>query len=264
MALRLLDDYLARELSDESERRVAGHLAGCADCARERDFRSALRTTLRTEWSAQPVPEGLEGRVLERVLPQPGVWRRFWRPLAVAAAAVAIVMIVWIAPNWLQPPVEAIDHHTEAIEDHLRCRYRAPVSREAETMVDKVAEKIKYVLESDPNLASFQLLNAHLCTAGGVDFVHFMFLHEGRGFSVVMEARQKGVSAWSSRAEEVMLGDMPVGIQKSGEAAVLSFQTPYHLVYLVTSPEDSTPIQALAKNLFPKIGEILFDSPRLR
>ena len=91
-----LDAYLDGELAAVDARELEAHIAQCADCARFRDGRLALRAAIKARVPAFQAPHALrEGvRAALKTTARRSLWG-WWRPLALAAslAVVAVVAV---------------------------------------------------------------------------------------------------------------------------------------------------------------------------
>lgn len=67
-----LDDYIDRELTPDELRLVREHLETCAACAAEYHFESGVLQGIREKLQRLAVPEGLMGRIAERLAREAG------------------------------------------------------------------------------------------------------------------------------------------------------------------------------------------------
>ena len=87
-----LHEYALGTLDGRDRGELAGHVNGCAECARElADLNVTVDALLALPGGAEP-PVGFESKVMERIrLARPPALRRSRRPLAFAAAALVVV-----------------------------------------------------------------------------------------------------------------------------------------------------------------------------
>jgi anti-sigma factor RsiW len=97
-----LDLYLDGELAAVDARELEAHVAQCAECARFRDGRLALRAAIKADVPAFQAPDTLRQRVRAslRTAARGQTQRRFglaswWRPLAMAASLAVVAIGSW-------------------------------------------------------------------------------------------------------------------------------------------------------------------------
>jgi anti-sigma factor RsiW len=97
-----IDAQLDGELAAVEEAALEAHVAGCADCARFRDARLALRTAIAQQVPSFQAPAGLEERVRAALRGSSGSHRAYvpaarlgWRILAVAASLAIVAVGSW-------------------------------------------------------------------------------------------------------------------------------------------------------------------------
>src|SRR5207248_550115 len=99
-----IDAYLDGELAKDDAREMATHIAGCAECIRFRNERTALRSAIAARAPESRAPDALRDRVKAslRAAAQPTITparRSFsgvvWRPLAIAASLLIIAVGSW-------------------------------------------------------------------------------------------------------------------------------------------------------------------------
>jgi mycothiol system anti-sigma-R factor len=62
--VRLLWQYMDRELDPETARRLEEHVRGCQRCERRHEFEARLRAIVQQKCAGRPAPEALRRRVL--------------------------------------------------------------------------------------------------------------------------------------------------------------------------------------------------------
>ena len=70
-AVRRLDDYVDRELSESETRLVNAHLETCAACAQHFQFEEAMLSELKQKVRRIDAPADLLGRIRERLRDEP-------------------------------------------------------------------------------------------------------------------------------------------------------------------------------------------------
>jgi anti-sigma factor RsiW len=91
-----LDAYLDDELAAVDARALEAHIAECADCARFRDGRLALRAAIKARVPAFQAPNALRERVRAALTTRArrSLWG-WWRPLALAASLAVVAVGSW-------------------------------------------------------------------------------------------------------------------------------------------------------------------------
>jgi anti-sigma factor RsiW len=113
----LMHGYLDQELDPATAAKVAGHLAGCAACARLHDQAKLLVVSVKRQAPYYPAPASLVDDVLAAAAPRTSVverWRQWFAP-AFSAAALALAAVLFVAmPGGEQPLMD------EAVSSHVR------------------------------------------------------------------------------------------------------------------------------------------------
>ena len=114
-----LDAYLDGELAVVDARELEAHLAQCADCARFRDGRVALRAAIETRVPALRAPGALRDRVRAalRATAEPKASRPGWRALALAASLAVVALGSWRLALWRAAGDTLTD---EVLTSHVR------------------------------------------------------------------------------------------------------------------------------------------------
>ena len=114
-----LDAYLDGELATVDARELEAHLAQCADCARFRDGRVALRAAIAARLPALRAPGALRDRVRAalRATAEPKASRPAWRALALAASLAAVALGSWRLALWRAAGDTLTD---EVLTSHVR------------------------------------------------------------------------------------------------------------------------------------------------
>lgn len=246
--LQLLDDFIAGELSVESNRDLLGHLESCSACAAEQQSREETRKALRQAWESQPVPEGLQERILDGLDNPPGLTRYLSRAAAILVGTLALFLLWQFYPL----SVAAVDHYYEALRDHFKCSLdpgehgELPVPPSDAAWGEALAELPGH----------FSLGMAHFCRAEGVSFVHYPFLTPSgeHRFSIVLEARQAG-ERLAPRQDLVrqVIASLDVNVFTHPEATVVATEDENYFIYLVSESSDQEVITAWAEALLPRL-----------
>jgi len=251
-----LDGYLSSELPEQIRLEVQRHLESCPQCTAELAARTRLRAQLQTAVRATAVPSGLEAnvrRALQHSRPRTGLW-------AVAAAA-AVVIGVALAGLWRTPsnPEDAILRKTPGrmatlfnvgLRDHLQCAVFRNYSKQPIPATEMAADLGPEFTPLAPLIqaklpAGFRIIQAHLCSAAGRQYTHFIIYGGGKLVSVILTRR---------RPNEV-LGD---GIHQTGvdRFQVVGFETGGYLAYVISDLDAGQNLQ-WAANLAPTLREYL-------
>ncbi|MGY2263262.1 anti-sigma factor family protein [Pseudomonas sp. SDO55104_S430] len=120
----LMHGYLDKELDPATTATVAGHLAGCAACAREHDQAKLLVTGVKQKAAYYKTPASLTARVFPAEPAKVSVierWRNWFAP-AFSAAALALAMVLFVATPGSEQPLmdEAVSSHVRSLMgEHL-------------------------------------------------------------------------------------------------------------------------------------------------
>ena len=253
-----LDSYLSKELPEEASREVRRHLEVCPGCAAEWEARSRVRSGLRAAVRATAAPEGLKDRIGRAVEARQARTRAGRYTMAVAAAAIICLAVVNL---WRTKagPEEAILRKASGrlatvlnvgLRDHLQCGVFRKYSRQPESTAKLASDLgpafaglVPLVQAKMP--ADFRILQAHHCTAGGRQYVHFIMAGGGKLLSLIL-TRKLGGDA---------LGG---GIYQAGvdRFQVVGFESHGYLAYVVSDLDALQNLQ-LAANLAPVVREYL-------
>lgn len=120
----LVHGYLDKELDPAMAAKVAGHLAGCAECAQLHDQARLLMTGVKQRAAYYAAPVSLTDTVFAPVAPQPhifGGWRKWFAP-AFSTAALALAVMLYVATPASEQPLmdEAVSSHVRSLMgEHL-------------------------------------------------------------------------------------------------------------------------------------------------
>lgn len=197
-----LDAYLSNELLVETTGEVLNHLQSCADCSRELEARSRVRSALRTAVAGISPPEELQQSVqqsLRKIQPDFnwGFPRASW---ALAVAAIAFVILAAAATQeWMnvQRGRQVVNGVLAlGVSDHLHCAIKGHNYPDVAPPQEQLREKLgaQYGGELgvvEEKLPGFKLLEAHICNVNGKSrkYVHFIARGEGSILSVILTRR---------------------------------------------------------------------------
>ena len=135
-ARQLIDLYADGELELSRSVDLERHLESCTHCAELLESAGSLRHAVRASGIYEPIPAGLSSRVRAAVLEEAGIKQvaqfvqapierprvSWWRPLAIAAAAVLILAVFawrWL-PNAQRPSEQNTLLAQEVLDSHVR------------------------------------------------------------------------------------------------------------------------------------------------
>lgn len=255
-ALQLLDDFIADELSVESNRALLMHFEACESCRREKEARELLRGEVQRRWQEQPVPRGMEDRLRQSLESRQSP--RWHFAAGLAAAVILGAVALFLALPFGSNSSVAVDHYFHAIEDHLRCD-KADESHALQTPIsEEHRQQMELVLRDLPG--DFHLHAAHLCKFEEVRFVHYRFKgSHGQSLSLILEARgQDERLAELAKSVRSNVEGVPVKVITREETSLLAFESDQHFVYLVLGDTDRERTLNIARNLLPSIKDSLF------
>ncbi|WP_160107530.1 anti-sigma factor family protein [Pseudomonas izuensis] len=120
----LIHGYLDKELDPATAAKVAGHLAGCAECARLHDQARLLVAGVKQSAVYYAAPASLAASIFPAEPPKPRFierWRTWFAP-AFSAAALVLAMVLYVATPGAQQPLmdEAVSSHVRSLMgEHL-------------------------------------------------------------------------------------------------------------------------------------------------
>lgn len=120
----LIHGYLDKELDPAMTATVAGHLAGCAECARLLDEARLLTVSVQRHAPYYAAPASLSANVFAPVAPRPRVverWRKWFAP-TFSATALALAMVLFVTTPGSEQPLmdEAVSSHVRSLMgEHL-------------------------------------------------------------------------------------------------------------------------------------------------
>jgi len=90
------------ELEGSEAESLESHLADCPQCGPLAEAERRMDNRIGQALRAVPVPEGLRNRLLTQLDAERDAWyrRRLLRVAGIVAAAAAVILVVWLAPDW--------------------------------------------------------------------------------------------------------------------------------------------------------------------
>jgi len=243
----LLDVYLDGELPAREMTQVAAHLGLCAHCKVEAGTRLAFRERLRKAVRGTPVPDDLDRRLLGNLNVSRPSGIRSPGFMAIAAAAVLTVSVVaYQFGHRVTSPDSYLAEISEqtvpivrvGLNDHVHCAvFRkfpdSPPSFEemAARLGAEFADLIPAMERQIPS--GMNVVMAHKCKYKGREYVH-LIARDGRHLvSLVIANRGEG-EAFESDLKAVVMGSEPLYSASVRQFAIAGFETPRHLVYLIS------------------------------
>ena len=225
---RLLDSYACNELRVETNVEILEHLDRCADCALELDSIVRLRAAVRRAAHRETVPPETMASIRD-ALPQkasrPGAQR--W----VAAAMVLLALTLGGAGYWymrtpmagesqqiLNMGLDVVEHcGTQSGQESLGWEYEG------------LAEILGEEMPSNYGIAA-----AHRCMHEGRLFIHVSLEAGDSRVSFVVTEKQGETFSSTRRAGALDVEGVPIYSSSIRNHQVAGFETPRHLVFLVT------------------------------
>ena len=270
----LVDALLDGELDATTRAVVEGHIATCANCTFLVANRKALRDRVRGVVRNAEVPEGLEP-IIRRSLQGPprSMPARHWMALA-AAVVLMVGGAFWYrtarAPLAVdQIPEQAMIRDTGAetvpiiqvgLNDHIHCavyrKYPDSPPALAEMLRDlgpTYADLLPAAAQHAPNGMRVEM--AHICKYGEREYVHVIFRGQGRVASLVITARD-GTEDLSTALPGVHALSQSLYSTDAKPFRVAAFQTPRHLVYLISDGNEAAN-EATLQSMTPAVRAAL-------
>ena len=218
-----LDSLIDGEVQDESSVGLNHHIRSCRECSEEAEARRAIRGRLQSAMRQQPVPEGLQARVAQRLREAETPHTRT-KPFYLMAFAAAVALFAYrlAAPgNSALAAVMQI-----GVGDHIHCA----VSRtglNTWSPVEKLPAAFQPMLPAIRSQVphDYRLALAHECSFRSRQFVHLIFERGGNRLSLVIARKRDGESL---AREGVVTAVSPEGFQ------VAAFERRGFLVYAIS------------------------------
>lgn len=251
---RLLDDFLAQELSVESSQEILSHLETCEGCRNEKRVRQRLRAQLKDEWTAPVAPPGLKLRI-ERGIDSP--LRQFSGAsmLRIAAAAMVplLAFLLYVAmsddrDDGHRLTGRMVNHFHLAASDHQDCQ-GTPI--EGKGVLQAALPELERLLNGNEDPFRFAIVGD--CYVADAHFIHYTFAGEsGRKFSVFLEER-KPDEGLPPELFLLHVSGTPVYGTQSERHSIVCLQGNDYYVYLVGDDFGEMEMRELAGKLAPSL-----------
>ena len=273
-AAKLLDAFLNNELSAESAQTVAEHVESCADCAREVDERSGLRSRVRSALGTQQ-SSAIEARLRSRIREQ-AERRSIWgwsAPLAAAAVVLIGTFSVWQlssgpGESWKTAVVDQeafidslylqVAHVMQpALGDHAHCAYyrKFPAKDGVQSLGEEFEEVAHWVREKVP--ADQQLLLQHRCKYRNRQYVHLAFGQDEELASVILTRKQDGESFGREQLVPALhAAGVPIYSTSADQFEIAGFETDEYLAYVVSNLSRDGNL-LIAQAVAPQLDELI-------
>jgi Putative zinc-finger len=276
---RYMDAYLRNELLVETNHDMLRHLETCAACTSELEMRTRLRARVKSAVRAGAVPAGLPALVRERIRKQESRhW--FWRPFAMAAAAVIVIgAAIWVGPSATPLPgltdraaqtayIEKISASVApvfkpALCDHIHCalfrKYPAtpPENRDLEaTLGDEYKGLLPLIAPAVPE--GYKVVLAHRCSYAGRKFVHLTMRKGTDVISLVIAAKNEG-EGFDTLTPEASASGVPVYQASTESYQVAGFESEHYLAFVISDLKVKANLQ-IAASLAPSVRQVLSES----
>jgi len=237
------DSFLSEQLLVETNHEVLRHLDGCPECRSEMASRRALRATIQRAFtnaeSLRMRGEFRDGTVSRlRAIAFPKTRRHFLGVWRYIAAAVVLVAATWMGLFLLSSRASAAAR--DAAGDHRDCAIlfrlgEKPISLENAAERDDASFRLLQTTPSDElttPAGPVRVIRRHSCEFHGRRFAHVIMQFHGQVVSLLMTS-DGGQTVESVNGE----GPSPhlEWLPAINGFSVVSFRTPGHIVFLVSS-----------------------------
>ncbi|HET7213909.1 MAG TPA: zf-HC2 domain-containing protein [Terriglobia bacterium] len=245
---RQMDAYLSNELLVETTGDMLKHLENCEACSHELQSRLRIREALQRAAAREPLPEGLEGAIHQRL--KKAQQRPFWTSrgptwtLAVAVAAMlAIVLVAGLQWSKLEHARQMVAGVLQlGVSDHLHCAIRGhnypDVANPPEVLRKKLGPQYAELLPVvEKKLPGFQVLEAHICTVPGSPrkYVHFIARGKGTILSVILTKREGEILPQGRFVTAASFGSINFYEKQLEGMSVAGFQADGYFGFVVSS-----------------------------
>jgi anti-sigma factor RsiW len=185
----LLTAFADDEIADADRARVAGHLAGCAACARRVDAERAARELIRSRrgaLTAEAAPAGLGARAAALAFERPRFRTSSLRWLLAAAAVLVLVAAgLRIATGWSTVVLAA-----QLTADHAKCHWLDGDrhTRDASTVRAILASQYGLDAPVPPGSSDgrLRLVGGRRCLTGEGRDMHILYRYDGQRVSLFL------------------------------------------------------------------------------
>lgn len=254
--LKLMDHFLAGELTVESSQEILLHLESCSTCRQEEKSRLGARRALNEGWRSQPVPSDLEKKIMDGLETGAGIVPGFLLRVAaliLVTLGLGVLLLFWLGPN--SGTLIAQAHYDGIVGDHLNCSgHQTPP--EAILPLDSVQTRIETALQGMGG--SYRLLETRFCQVGKVEIVHYVFEGQGGQISVILEGKSnlEHLALQGNEPERILAGVRVILLPQEQDLVTLAgLETPGYFVYLVGEEEERT--LQLAERIVPSLKAAL-------
>ena len=249
---KLMDHFLAGELTVESSQDILLHLESCSTCRQEEKSRLRARRALNQGWSTQPLSPDLQKKIMDGLETRASTVPIFLLRVAalfLMTLGLGALLLFWLGPN--SGTLIAQAHYDGIVGDHLNCSgHQTPP--EAVLPLDSVQTRLETALQEMGN--SYRLLETRFCRVGEVDLIHYVFVGQGGQISVILEGRSnlEHLALRGNEPERTLDGVRVILLQQEQELVTLAgLETPGYFVYLVGEEEEQT--LQLAERIIPSL-----------
>jgi anti-sigma factor RsiW len=257
---KLLDHFLAGELTVETNQEILLHLENCSTCRQEEKSRLEARRVLSKGWVSQPIPPDLEDKIVKGLEAKQGplpasLLRAAGFFLMVLGLGAALLFFPWLGENG--GALMAGTHYDQIVGDHLHCSgHQTPA--ESVMPLDSVQPSLEAALHEMGE--SYQLVAIRLCRVGEVALIHYVFEGEGRSMSLLLEEKSN-LQHLALQGDEParVLDGMKVILLEEDQALITlaGLETSDYFVYLVSEEEEPGQTFQLAEELIPSLKAAL-------
>ena len=253
---RYIDSYVSNELLVETNHEVLRHVETCAGCVVALETQLRVKSALRGAVIREATSSGLEDRIRAGLRHQrPGPAISPW--LLTAAAALAIVFGGLQYRGLRDGRLQVASLLDWGATDHTVCAlggHYPPVPptmkkmSEEDNMGPDYVRLVPVVRQAFPE---YEVIEGHRCNVAGRRFPHVTLRLDGKLTSVSLLRKTPGEDFPRGRFLKAMEDSgIPLYAGKKGDLSVAGFETPGHLVFVISeSPPDANlaRTQALAK-----------------
>lgn len=267
--LAILDQYLDRELDTARMAATETHLNSCASCRETGARRTALRTRLRVAARSMATTPGLETRISAQIRSQKQVRNYGWLMIPVVAALLLTAgawnhwqnggfrytpesqraYIASLAPE-MAPAMQV------GLQQHIHCSvYREipsqfPTLAELARGLNTAGEDPRYaeiLPEMEGHLpAKFRIVDAHRCNFDRRLYLHIAATDGKRIISLLITDREQGEAFENDlRSVAAEASGVPIYVADVRRFHLAGFETPKHLIYLVSDIPATENLEAL-------------------
>lgn len=265
--LEKMDLYIDRELADDERQRLLYHVGDCAECARELDARSGLKSRLKMAVSAEPMAVNLETRIRQALntgarRARPGYFARIAMPVA-AMLAIGVGLTITYQLGHLRFTVASQEAYIGSISDrvprlmrvglgdHVHCTVFRKFPANPPTFADmseKLGPQYKDLLPvvSEQAKGNYRVVMGHRCSYHRRKFVHIAMTNGSRLVSLVITKRGEGEAFDKSELPSLLADGIPMYRASVQRFSIVAFETHDHLVYVVSDLDQDENAKMLA------------------